>query len=95
MNETKTVLIGKKEYQIKFTFRALIDFEKLSGHTVSFETLENALMLFYCLHKAAVRDQGVEIDSFETLLDEIDNYPDAMTDIYQALTDLFTTKKKK
>jgi hypothetical protein len=70
----------------------MIDFEKMSGHAMGFENIQDALMLFYCLNKAGT---GKEFTlSFDQFLDEIDNHPEALTQIYQAISAIVAGKKK-
>ena len=76
--EDKKIKIGDREFTAKMGMRTMINFEKLSGHSIdSIETLEDAIMLFYASVK---RSTELTYDEF---LDLIDDDMDAVNDFTQ------------
>jgi hypothetical protein len=85
--ETKIVKIGNVEYPLKRTIRAMIDYEKLSGHSVAnIKTLEDIAIWFYCTFKAG----GSKL-TYEEFLDFIDDKPESL----KAFTDAMLEKSEK
>jgi hypothetical protein len=67
--EDKTIKIGGKEYTARMTMRTMINFEKLSGHSIdSVSSLEDGIMLFYSAIKKSAGD--LTYDQFLDLIDE-------------------------
>jgi hypothetical protein len=88
--EVKKVKIGEKEFPIKITNRAMIEYEKLSGGSVSaMEGTEDLCQLFYCTAKAGAKSELVEFGySYEEFLDLIDDYyNDTMINFSKALVE--------
>jgi hypothetical protein len=72
--EDRKIKIGEREFTVKMSMRAMLAFEKMSGHSVdSIRTLEDANMLF-C---AAIIGGGTKI-TFEEYLDIIDENIEAL-----------------
>jgi hypothetical protein len=87
--QEKTVKIGDTEYPIKMSTRAMINYEALSGHSIStIQSLSDITILFYCTVKAG----GSEL-TYEGFMDLIDDKPESLT----AFSDLMIepTEKKK
>jgi len=73
--ESETIKIGDKDYPIKMTIRSMINYEKLTGHSISkIETMEDIITFFYCVVKAGGNDM-----SYEDFLNLIDDKPEALT----------------
>jgi hypothetical protein len=91
LNETRKVKIGEKEFIIKITQRAMCEYEKLSGSSITdIESHEKRLKYFYCLAKAGARSEDQDFNfSFEEFLDMVDDYySDFMTNFFEALVSL-------
>lgn len=72
--ESKTIKIGDKDYKVKMTLRAFINYEKMTGHNISkIETLEDMVTFFYCVFKAGGNDM-----SYEDFLSLIDDKPESL-----------------
>lgn len=85
--ETKTTKIGDKDYPIKMSLRAMIEFEQLSGHSISqVETLQDITIIFYCTVKA-----GGSNLTYEQFMDMIDDKPEAL----KAFSDIMIEKSEK
>lgn len=95
--DTKFIKVGNEKYPIRLTYRAMIEYEKLSGKSVStVTTTEQVTELIYCAVKAGAKAEGKEFNkTYEEFLDVIDNYPDSMVSFYEALTDGEPTPKKE
>lgn len=79
--ESKIIKIGDKDYRIKMTIRSLINYEKITGHSVSqIDTLEDMIAFFYCVFKAGGNDI-----SYEAFIDLIDDKPESLTDFTQSM----------
>jgi hypothetical protein len=84
---TKTIKIGDTEYPIKMSIRSMIDFETISGHSVStIETLSDITIMFFCTMKA-----GGFTNSYDEFMDLIDDKPEAL----KSFSDLMIEKTEK
>mgnify|MGYP001279711435 CR=1 FL=1 len=85
--ETKTIKIGEKEYALKMSIRAMIEYEQISGHPIStIETLSDITIIFYCTIKAG----GLNV-TYDQFMDMIDDKPEAL----KAFTDTMIEKVEK
>jgi hypothetical protein len=85
--QTKPIKIGDKEYPIKMSIRAMIEYETLSKKSISvIETLQDITTIFYC----TVRAGGADM-TYEQFMDLIDDKPEAL----QAFSDLMIEKTEK
>jgi hypothetical protein len=65
----KKIKIGDKEYPLKMTYRAMIEYEKLAGHSIDkTESLADVTYLFYCTVRAGGAD--ITYDQFMDLIDD-------------------------
>ena len=95
--ETKSIKCGDNVFPIKITNRAMIEFEALSGGSItSLEGTQKLLQFFYCIAKAGARSEGKEFAyTYDTFLDAIDDYYlDVMTGMAKVLTGQQGDKKK-
>lgn len=81
------VTVGPVQIPIKFTFRAMIDFEKMTGKSIQEATgTEDIVMLFYCTAKAGAKDMKTSFPyTFDQFLDEVDNFPESIISFYEAI----------
>lgn len=85
--ETKTIKIGETDYPVKMSLRAMIEFEQISGHSISIiESLQDITIIFYCTVKAG----GAAI-TYEQFMDLIDDKPEAL----KAFSDVMIEKSEK
>jgi hypothetical protein len=85
--EEKTIQIGGKDYKIVMSIRAMMNFEKLSNHSIDqIRTIEDTVMLFYCTVKAG----GADL-TYDQFLDLIDDKPEAI----KAFTETMIEKTEK
>ena len=87
--ETKHVVVGTEKLPVRLTFRAIIDFEKITGKSLQGSTsTEDAIILFYCAAKAGAKADALPFAyDFEGFLDLVDNYPDSLMDFYIAIAE--------
>lgn len=72
----KIIKIAEKEYPLKLSIRSMIEFEEMSGHSItSLETLRDITILFFCSIKA-----GGASFTYEEFMDVIDDNPDILND---------------
>ena len=99
--ETKYDQVGEEKIPIKLTFRAMIDYESITGHGVQLaRTTEEVLILFFCAAKAGSKSIGKEFKyDYEGFLDFIDEHPESLLNFYESLVDgnesIDTEVKKK
>jgi hypothetical protein len=87
--ETKYVTVGDNKIPIKLTFRAMIDYEKITGESVQFASgTEKVTILFYCAAKAGAKSVNIPFDyDYEKFLDYIDDHPESLLHFYESLMD--------
>ena len=95
MIPVKTVKIGETTFYVKRSFRYFIECQKALESNPELSTLESGLMMFYHAAKAGAKSMGVPFpQTYEEMIDLIDDYPDAMPAIYESLTDDPANEKK-
>ena len=77
-----TIEINGKQYNIKYTIRALFIFEQISGKSFKLETLLDNYLLFYAMILACNSDNVLTWDEF---IDAIDNDPQLMVRLNEAV----------
>lgn len=75
------ITINNKEYNIKYTLRALFIFEQITGRSFSIETLLDNYIFFYSIILAN-NPEPLEWDEF---IDALDNDPTILTNISKAV----------
>jgi len=67
--EEKKIKISGTEYPLRMSYRAMIEFETISGHSIStLESIKDVTILFYCTLRAGGSDM-----TYEQFMDLIDN----------------------
>jgi hypothetical protein len=85
--QVKNIKIVDTDYPIKMSIRAMIEFEQISGHSISIiETLEDITIIFYCTIKA-----GGSTLTYNEFMDLIDDKPEALV----SFSDLIIEKSEK
>ena len=74
--------INGKEYNIKYTIRALFIFEQISGKSFKLESLLYNYLLFYSMILVCNSDNVLTWDEF---IDAIDNDPQLMVKLNEAV----------
>ena len=98
LNNTQAVKVGNMSFPVKFTNRAMIEYETISGSNLSkFNGTENIIQLFYCTAKAGAKSIDLEFKyTYEEFLDLIDDYgTDVLTNFVKVLSIESGGDKKK
>ena len=77
-----TIEINGKEYNIKYTIRALFIFEQISGKSFKLDTLLDNYLLFYSMILACNKDNILTWDDF---IDAVDNDPQLLVKLNEAV----------
>ena len=72
------ITINGKEYNIKYTIRALFIFEQISGKSFKLESLLDNYLLFYSMLLACNNDNVLTWDEF---IDAVDADPNIMNEL--------------
>ena len=78
------ITINKKQYKVKYTIRALLIFEQITGKPFNISTLFDNYLFFYCLLLANNPDNVIEWEEF---IDAIDSDKDLYQQLSKAVTD--------
>lgn len=85
MNKIK---IGKKNYNIKYTIRALFIWEQITKKSFKIETLLDNYIFFYCMILANNKDNVLSWDEF---IDELDKNPK----LFQKMSEILSKEEEK
>lgn len=78
----KTITIKDKEYNIKYSIRALFIFEQITGKPFKIETLLDNYIFFYSIILASNKGNVLDWDDF---LDELDTNPNLLIQLNEIL----------
>lgn len=81
------VKVKDKEVELKFSFRAYMFFEDITGHSFAGATMSETVTFLYCIVLASCSDYSIKFDDF---LDTIDENPNIITE----MTDWLMTNDK-
>jgi len=95
--QTKYIDIGVKRYPVRLSFRAMIEYETMTGLKVQDITgTENMIKLFYCSVKAGSENSYEFFDlSYEDFLSRIDDHPQSFIEFTELLLDKNSNDEKK
>lgn len=80
-----TITIKGREIELKYSIRALLIFENITGESFKGDTLEQMVTLFYSIVLSSTKDFTINFDEF---LDEIDNNPELLKQYTEWLLDM-------
>ena len=86
-----TITIKDKEFQLKYSFRALMIYENITKKSFNPKTVTDMVVFFYSIVLAS--NKGCEL-LFDDFLDWIDDNPDKVNDFSNWLTDVFTQQQQ-
>jgi len=86
-----TFNINGKEYQLKYSFRALMIYENITHKSFNPKTITDMIVFFYSIILAA--NKGCEL-MFEEFMDWIDDNPESVNDFSTWLTQIFTQQQE-
>ena len=84
----KTLKIKEKEYNFKYSIKALFLFEQITHKSFELKNLLDQYLFFYCLLLSSNEDDFLTWDEF---IDSLDNDPS----IFKSLTELLSETQKK
>lgn len=84
----KTLKIKEKEYNFKYSIRALFLFEQITHKSFELKNLLDQYLFFYCLLLSSNEDDFLTWDEF---IDALDNDPS----LFESLTELLMETHKK
>lgn len=76
--------IKNNEFELKYSFRALMMYENITEKTIELNTLTDILTFFYCVICSSNRDAALSFDDF---IDWVDTNPTVVVDFREWLTD--------
>lgn len=83
------VTIDNKEYELKYSFRALMIYENITKKSFNPKSLTEILVFFYSIVCASVRDNTVDFDEF---MDMLDSHPEMIQDFSEWLVNVMTVQ---
>lgn len=86
-----TITIKDKEFQLKYSFRALMIYENITKKSFNPKTVTDMVVFFYSIVLAS--NKGCEL-LFDDFLDWIDENPEKVNDFSNWLTDVFTQQQQ-
>lgn len=84
---TMKVNINDKEIELKYTFRSMIIYEKITGETFSHKGVTEILVYFYSTLLASYKDLEL---SFEDFISWLDDNPNVINDFSSWLSSILT-----
>ena len=82
------ITINGKEYNVRYTLRALFIFEQITNKPFKIETLLDNYIFFYSIILASNKDKILDWDEF---IDELDRNPK----LYTEITNVINEQQKK
>ena len=82
------ITINGKEYNVRYTLRALFIFEQITNKPFKIETLLDNYIFFYSIILASNKDKVLDWDEF---IDELDKNPK----LYTEITNVINEQQKK
>lgn len=86
-----TITIKEKEYQLKYSFRALMIYENITHKSFNPQTISDIVVFFYAIILASNKKCELLFDDF---LDWIDENPNIITEFSEWLTNIFTQQQQ-
>lgn len=77
-----TITINNKEITLKYSFRALMIYEKITNHSFVPQSLTDVVVFMYCIITASNPDANISWDDF---MDHIDNNPETFNEFAEWL----------
>ena len=83
------ITINEKEYNLKYTLRALFIFERITNRQFSIESTLDQYLFFYCLILASNPDTQLTFDEFINACDEDKDLFIKMNKFYHIVIDVY------
>ena len=78
----KVTIKGQQEVELRYSMRALFQYEKISGKSFNPKTLQDFCTFFYCVVCSSNKDLDLTFDGF---VDYLDEDPSKMSDFAEWL----------
>lgn len=83
-----TIKINEKEIELKFSIRALMMYENITGNSFNPTNFTDILTFFYCVVISSTKDYSLTFDAF---IDYIDVHPELIQDLTDWMKGINTT----
>ena len=86
-----TININEKEITLKYSLRAMMMYENITGATLAPSSLTDVITFFYCVVVASSLDYELQMDNF---IDWLDEHPDTLNDFGEWLQNVVSNNNK-
>lgn len=84
------IIYKEKEYELKWSFRALMIYENITKQTFNPKTLSDVLIFFYSILCSSAKGDTIIFDEF---MDWVDQNPTSITEFSQWLAGVFNMQQ--
>ena len=85
------VTYNEKTYELKYSFRALMIYENITGKSFNPKTVSDIIFFFYSVLCSTAKHDVIDFDNFIEMLDE---HPELITEFSGWLTSVYTQQEK-
>lgn len=78
------MIINNREVELKYSIRAMMMYENITGESFNPKNLTDILTFFYCIVVSSMKDYSY---SFENFIDELDNEPSKLEELTKWMND--------
>ena len=86
-----TININEKEITLKYSLRAMMMYENITGGTLAPTSLTDVITFFYCVVVASSLNYELQMDNF---IDWLDEHPDTLNDFGEWLQNVVSNNNK-
>ncbi len=72
------MIFNNREVELKYSIRAMMMYENITGNSFNPQNLTDILTFFYCIVVSSMKDYSY---SFENFIDELDNEPSKLEEL--------------
>lgn len=72
------MIFNNREVELKYSIRAMMMYENITGNSFNPQNLTDILTFFYCIVVSSMKDYSY---SFEQFIDELDNEPSKLEEL--------------
>lgn len=85
------ISINNKQITLKYTIRAMMMYENITGGTLQPSSLTDVITFFYCVVLASSMDYSIKMEDF---IDWLDEHPDTINEFGEWLQNVATNNNK-
>ena len=78
------MIFNNREVELKYSIRAMMMYENITGESFNPKNLTDILTFFYCIVVSSMKDYSY---SFENFIDELDNEPSKLEELTKWMND--------